>query len=188
MQIELAQGDLNEMEQRKPHAYATQLGKLDSLSQLSEELEAKLKSEFKGYIRYLRNTDNLSRAFGKEQDSYNKAVFNYLGKRIEFYRHIDKSYEIELIDLINEVLITKEGKKIYFSEMGTGQSQSAYLIGKLNTSDYRPIIALFDEVAMMDEKSLEPVFNKCRELHKKGLLLAAIIVQKAKEIKIESKI
>jgi len=58
----------------------------------------------------------------------------------------------------------------------------------IGRSDNRIIIALFDEVAMMDEKSLEPIFNKCKELYDKGLLLAAIIVQKAKDIKAISKV
>lgn len=189
LQSELMEKELIELENRKPHKYHDRLDQLNKLYGLAEELEAKLKNEFRNYIKTLRDSNNLSKAsFGKDQDKYNKAVFKYLGKRIEFYRHIDKYFEIDSVDLIDESLVTKEGKKIYFSEMGTGQSQSAYLTGKLNTSDNRPIIAFFDEVAMMDEKSLEPIFKKCKEMHNKGLLLLAIVVQKAKETKIESKV
>ena len=188
MRIELETSELKDLKGKKPHKYSNQQKKLNELYSLAEELEAKLKNEFKEYLKNLRGVNQSNSPINANQQEYNLAVFKYLGKRIEFYKHIDKYYEIDLIDLLEEVIITKSGQRIYFAEMGTGQSQSAYLIGKLNTSDHRPIIALFDEVAMMDEKSLEPIFTKCRELHEEGLLLAAIVVQKAKEIKIESKI
>jgi len=74
------------------------------------------------------------------------------------------------------------------SDLGTGQSQSAFLKGLLNTNDDRKIIALFDEVAMMDSKSLKPIYVKLKELHEQEKLLCGIIVQKADEFKIEAKV
>ena len=71
--------------------------------------------------------------------------------------------------------------------MGTGQGQSAYLLGLLNTNDNRKIIALFDEVAMMDSVSLEPIYEKFKDLYDADRLLVGIVVQKADEIKITSK-
>ena len=68
--------------------------------------------------------------------------------------------------------------------MGTGQVQSAYLLGLLNTDDKRKIIALFDEVAMMDRKSLGPILRKLRELYEKDRLLIGIVVQKSDAISV----
>ena len=69
--------------------------------------------------------------------------------------------------------------------MGTGQSQSAYLTGLLNTKDdRRKIIALFDEVAMMDSVSLESIYKKFRELYESDRLIAGIVVQKSDSVRI----
>jgi len=71
--------------------------------------------------------------------------------------------------------------------MGTGQSQSAYILSLLNVKDDpRKIIALFDEIAMMDDNSLRPVYSKMRELYKAKKLLLGILVQKGNEIKVEA--
>ncbi len=120
----------------------------------------------------------------EEQAKYFSSVFSYLGKRLESVRHLDKDHKVENIDVIKRVIKTKDGKNIMLADMGTGQSQSAYLKGLLNTSDNRKIIALFDEVAMMDQKSLEPIYEKFRELYNKNSLLAGIVVQKADEVNI----
>ena len=70
--------------------------------------------------------------------------------------------------------------------MGTGQSQSAYLLSLLNVkNDTRKIIALFDEIAMMDESSLEPICNKLKELKSKNRLLLGILVQRSNKIAIK---
>ncbi len=71
--------------------------------------------------------------------------------------------------------------------MGTGQGQSAYLLGLLNTNDNRKIIALFDEVAMMDFFSLEPIYKKFKDLYDADRLLVGIVVKMADEIKITEK-
>lgn len=80
---------------------------------------------------------------------------------------------------------TEEGRIIRLADMGTGQGQNAYLMGLLNISDNRKIIALFDEVAMMDNKALFPIFTKLKELYEKDKLLLGIIVQMGNEMKIE---
>jgi exonuclease SbcC len=63
--------------------------------------------------------------------------------------------------------------------MSTGQGQASYLKCLLNSSDKRKVIALLDEVAMMDSDSLELVYLSLKELEKKDMLLAAIVVKKS---------
>lgn len=108
-----------------------------------------------------------------------KFIFSYLGTVLGTVHHLDKTYEVKCIDLVKEKIITKDGKTIMFTDMGTGQSQSAYLMSLLNNSDDRKIIALFDEIAMMDKSSLEPIYGKIRELYKQNKLLLGIVVQKS---------
>jgi exonuclease SbcC len=83
------------------------------------------------------------------------------------------------IDLLEEKIFTEQNTIISFVDMGTGQSQSAYLVSLLNEEDDRKIIALFDEIAMMDENSLRRIYAKIRDLYQKNRLLMAIFVQKA---------
>jgi DNA repair protein SbcC/Rad50 len=116
-------------------------------------------------------------------------ISKYLAKRIGTFRHIDKQYKANSVDLISREIVTIEGQIIRFDDMGTGQSQSAYLKGLLNTEDdKRKIIALFDEVAMMDSCSLDPIYKKFKELYDEGRLLVGIVVQKADSVNVIPKI
>ena len=120
------------------------------------------------------------------QLKYLEEVSKYLGKRVGTIRHINDMYDVKEINLLDGIVKTTQGKIIRLSDFGTGQSQSAYLLGKLNTEDERPLIALFDEVAMMDDYSLELVFQKLRELYHGNRLVAAIVVQKANQFTVKS--
>ncbi len=121
----------------------------------------------------------------EERKRYYELVSEYLGKRIGYVRHINNEYKLKSVDMIKETILTEEGKIIRLVDMGTGQSQSAYLMGLLNVSDNRRIIALFDEVAAMDDKSLFPIFAKFKELYDKDKLLLGIVVQMGNELKIK---
>jgi exonuclease SbcC len=72
--------------------------------------------------------------------------------------------------------------------MSTGQTMSAYLLSLLNVpkSDDRKIIALFDEIAMMDDASLEPVCARMKELYCENRLIAGILVQKSNTVKVKA--
>ena len=70
-----------------------------------------------------------------------------------------------------------------FSDFGTGQSQSAYLKGLLQSNDGRKVIALLDEVAMMDSSSMKPIYDLLKDQAKTGELLAAVVIQKAEKPK-----
>jgi len=167
--------ELNAMINSQEHKYSNRSIDIEKLINLSMNLKQKMDS-------YSRQLDELSRGnylAKPENEMYYPFVYKYLGHKIGFVRHIEGLYEVEYVDLSKKEMLTISGKRIRFTDMGTGQSQSAYLVGKLNTLDHRKIIALIDEVAMMDEKSLAPVYAKLKDLHDKKKLLAAIVVQKS---------
>lgn len=186
-EVERLSKEIEILSSKKPHEYQLYLDKLEELHEKVNSLEVKLRNDFMNYISVVIN-GRTPAEISNEQAKYNECVFKYLGERLGIIRYLDKEYEVDTIDLIKEIISTKIGKKIRLSDMGTGQSQSAYLVSRLNTSDNRKIIALFDEVAMMDEKSLEPIYEKFRALYKQNRLLVGVVVQKAKEIKVVSKI
>ena len=148
-------------------------------------LEQKLSKDYDANIESIikKSVDK-----GRKDEEYFDAVAKYLGRRVGYVRHLDESLEVSKVDLIEGVIATKTGKRIRLTDMGTGQSQSAYLTGLLNTDDRRRIIAIFDEVAMMDVASLEPIYNKLRELYKQDRLLLGIVVQKGETTKVVSKV
>ena len=176
--------EISDLKKKKPHKYQEHLKELNELLEKTTILETKLRKEFESHILLIidEKIDEYKNLSG-EQINYFASVFNYLGQRVDFIRHLDKDYEVKKIDLIKKVIITKEGKNIMLADMGTGQGQCAYLKGLLNTSDNRKIIALFDEIAMMDNQSLEPICEKFRELYNKNNLLVGILVQMGNEFK-----
>lgn len=171
--------EIERLEKKEPHKYQNNLDELNELYTQVSALESKIKTKYESFIKEVldgkvKNKSSLT----IEQSTYYDAVFKYLGKRLGSIKHIDGFYEVEKVDLIDKVVLTVSGKKIKFLDMGTGQSQSAYILSLLKNSDDRIIIALFDEIAMMDSSSLEPIISEIRYLKDKGKLLSALLVQK----------
>ena len=54
----------------------------------------------------------------------------------------------------------------------------------MSSNDNRKLIALIDEVAMMDSKSMKPILDILKQKYDDGTLIAAIIVQKGETIKV----
>jgi len=179
---------LESLKKKKEHPYHKYLDQLENIFYAAtESLEQKLKYTFNEYLIDIINK-KAKHSSNKEREAYYEAVFSYLAKKIGFIRHLSEEYKVKYIDLIEQVIITENGKKIHFLDMGTGQSQSAYLVGKLNISENKKIIALFDEVAMMDNKSLDRIYQKFNELYDEDRLLVGIVVQKADKINVVSKV
>jgi len=186
--MRMYKGDIDKLEKKEPHKYQDYLGDLNKLLEKCQYLEQKLLMQYNEYLSSIINKKPQPlKSKDKEQTKYLEEVANFLGKKVGFVRHIDKEYKVRTIDLMEGVITTESGKIIRLTDMGTGQSQSAYLKGLLNATDDRKIIALFDEVAMMDNKSLMPIFEKFKELYKKGQLLVGIVVQMADEVKVVPK-
>lgn len=180
--------DIRSLKNQKPHRYEIFLDKLNILLMAVTSLEKKLRVEFVKYLQrisektYVKEEDMAG--CSTEQLNYYDALFSYLGNRVDTIHHIDKEYKIEKIDLINNCFTTKDGEIVNLLDMGTGQGQLAYLQGLLNSQDNRKIIALIDEVAMMDSTTLGFIHEKLRELYNKNHLLIGIVVQKGDEVKI----
>ncbi|MEM0342761.1 MAG: hypothetical protein QXU73_00700 [Thermoplasmata archaeon] len=183
-QLKILKNELRRMEGQEPHRYEHRLNDLEAILQRVQKLENILGKQFGQYINLVVTK---KQGTTPSEKRYLKEVSTYLGRKVGFIRHIEDEYKVKEIDLVAGDIVTDSGKRIRLTDMGTGQSQSAYLSGLLNTEDNRPIIALFDEVAMMDETSLEPVYKKFRELYKQNRLLVGIVVQKAESIKVVPK-
>ncbi|MDO8727003.1 MAG: hypothetical protein Q7J35_13115 [Candidatus Methanoperedens sp.] len=185
--------DIKKLEEKEPHKYQNYSDELNRLYKVYEKLKGKLLNEYNENIKALINIDrpdsksDLSKLKEVKNQKYFIEVSKYLGRRIDSFRHIDKTYKAARVDLISRKIFTVDDQMIRLDDMGTGQGQSAYLLGLLNTNDNRKIIALFDEVAMMDSLSLEPIYDKFKELYDEDRLLVGIVVQKADEIRITQK-
>lgn len=178
--------ELNDLENRKPHKYQDHKEDLNRLLRTCGILKNKL-AKYDEYIDKIIKGEKPKSDNEKDAENYLEKLSTYLAKRMDTIRHIDRVYKVKKIDVIDEIVITEEGKRIRFEDFGTGQSQSAYLGSILNTNDKRKMIVLLDEVAMMDKTSLKPVFDKMRDLYKRGQLVMGIIVQIETEGNVEVK-
>jgi exonuclease SbcC len=183
--------ELQSLEKQKPHKFEAHLEQLNQLLRKTDTLRQRLLFEYNTNLKNLIdgkvNKDEVFRDGSKSK--YYCEVSKYLAHRMGSFRHIDKMYKAKVVDLISEIIITDDGETIHMVDMGTGQTQSAYILSVLNIdakSDSRKIIALFDEIAMMDDKSLEPICSKMRELKKQNRLLLGILVQKSNEMNIRN--
>lgn len=171
------------LENKEEHKYQHYEDELTQLLNLTLQLKQKLSVIFDEYLKDLKrnNINNLS----QEKKNYYDAIGYYLAKKLEIIRHVDKEYKVKKIDIINKIIETSTNKKIFFTDFGTGQGQSAYLKSLLNTSDKRKMIVLIDEVAMLDTNSLESVLEIIREQYSKGKLIAAIVVQREDKLNVK---
>jgi len=182
--IGIYQSDLESLLKMEPHPYEKYKDEINVLYNKSAVLSARLLGNYNQKINDL--IKKKIKKIIKTDYNYYDAVFTYLGKRIGKFRHIDEEYNAKYINLVEGFIVTEQNQIIHLSDMGTGQSQSAYLLGLLNIpNDDRKLIAMFDEVAMMDDFSLQPVYDRLISLYKDNKLLLGIVVQKANEIRIQ---
>ena len=176
--IKILEEDIEKLSEITPHQYQASKPELTIILKTIQELESKIKKDYHGFLSEIKDRKKKKRIL-KDQRNYNNAIFKYLGQVIGHIFHIDTKYELDSIDLIDGIINTKDKKQIRLSDMGTGQSQSAYLKSLLTSSGDKIIIALFDEISSMDSKSLEPIYEKMREFYNDNRLLAGIVVQRA---------
>jgi len=177
--------ELKKLEKSQPHQYHKHLDYLERVYQVARSMEKKLAVEFDEYVKELKSSKKPDKSSAtKEKQRYFNLVFEFLAKRIGSIIHIDKEYELKKVDYLDGTIYTTCGKEIKIPDMGTGQSQNAYLMGLLNADDSRKMIALFDEAAMMDQRSLQPVYKKLKELRDKGKLLVGVVVQMAEKLSV----
>jgi len=182
--LDVYKRELEKLENREPHPYQDRLEDLERVQKACLVMEQKLSKRFGEYLDALSSR----RPLGAEEDAaeYERAIARFLARKISHVRHVQSVYEVSAVDLAKGIIHTTSKKQIRLDDMGTGQSQSAYLVGLLNADDGRQAIALFDEVAMMDRNSMSPVYERLRTLYREGRLLAGVVVQMADDIRVES--
>jgi len=95
----------------------------------------------------------------------------------------DEALEISHIDysIKTPCFVTIKDKRIAFSDFSGGQASSNYLKSKLNVNDNKKYIVLFDEIANMDDRSLNEVIKKLKILNENNKLVLAILSEPHKE-------
>ena len=185
------QKEVQLLEQMKPHKFEDKLDQLIQLKGKTDVLTSRILSEFTTNVTTLMNDKKQAeKNISRDQNcrKYYFEVSKYLGHRLGSFRHIDKTYRAIMVDLISGKIISEDKETIYLSDMGTGQTQSAYISSLLNVdaSDSRKIIAMFDEIAMMDDNSLEPILTKMKQLYQQNRLILGILVQRNNKFKLTS--
>jgi exonuclease SbcC len=163
---------------KKPHRCQHRKQDITVLYGKIEALEQRLRKTCVDLLKALPDITDSTKLSPDHQNFYDQVAL-YLGTKVGSVRHVEGEYEIEKIDLIKGIIHTKSGKEINLLDMGTGQGQGAYLQGLLASNDDRKVIALIDEVAMMDSKTISPVINRLCEMYRKGKLICGIIVQRS---------
>ncbi len=134
-------------------------------------LNVKFNKDFKQYVS-LQDPDKDN----KELMQYLDLISIYLGKIVGTVDYFGEK-KVKKINLEDGIVVLEGNKKIPFSRLSTGRSQSAFLKAQLSVKDNRKIIALFDEISTMDKKSLEPIFSVVERLYAEGRLIACIMVR-----------
>jgi exonuclease SbcC len=178
--IDYLETDLEKLKKREPHKYQERAVRLREVLAVVQRMESRL-NDYEDYIQQLLNKRKGSVARPEARDEYFEHVFEYLGQRVGKVRHVAKTYEVSRVDLLERQIVAKDGTLLEIDWLSTGEGQTAYLTGLLSGYDGRMMIALFDEVAMMDSISLGVVGQKMQELRDQGRLLIGVVAQKADE-------
>jgi exonuclease SbcC len=183
----LLKSELNELIKKPVHKYTEKLEDMIRLFGVLQTLERKMTIEFPTALKKISSSNSLEE-LSESQKIYAEKVFIYLGRKISTLRHGEREYSVKKIDTIKHEIIADidPPKTIKFEDLGTGQAQSAFLQGLLNTPDPRTSIVLFDEVEMMDESSLQPIKERLKDLYKAKKLLLGIIIKKGETIEVEN--
>ena len=174
--------DLREAESKDPHP----------LSEYKNELRLLLQC-INSTIRDFDSKSDILNTLSQEKKvpenekttPFLEIVWTYLGKRLNTIQHIGQNYKIVKIDMNNRIIYTESGSKIQFKDMGTGESQMAYIMGLLNSDDNRITIALFDEIDHMDPILISKIQHQLKSLYDKGKLLIGIMAAPATETEVE---
>jgi len=179
--------DVKHLEDQKSHKFEKYVDVIGDLLRKTDAISQKILSNYTLNLKKLMTKKiKVEQELKKEELRYYDEVSKYLAHRIGFFRHIDKIYRAKVVDLISRKIITESEEIIYIGDFGTGEGQSAYILSLLNIKDdNRKIIALFDEIAMMDDKSLKPIYSRLRELYESDQLLLGIMVQRSNDLTVK---
>ena len=172
-----------DLEQQPANPNRIFLPELKELSRRLVPLESLFRSELPSSLTKIQ--EKRASSFSEFDKSYSMKIGRYYAKKMKTVFHADGVYEVQSVDIVNEVIKATTGKEIHFDYLSTGHSQSSYLTTRLGMADSKKVIALFDEVAMMDENSLSPVISLLKSKYEDGSLIGSIIVQRAENPSVE---
>jgi len=183
MKSEAKEKIIEELKSEKRPQFSTEK---DIITDLSDELNSVIFNTGNQFKTYFKNiTSSKSDVENESEEKFRQSLFRYISTKTPTINHAGKDYEVELIDPIKKTIKTKDDRIIDFQSFGTGRSQSASLLNKINSLDpSKKNIVLFDEIAHMDNQSLQPIKDRLKELYENGTIFIAILVQKADEIKV----
>lgn len=187
-ELKHTQKTIDMLRQKKVHKFHNKSDHINRLHQISLILSQKLLKKYADYIKKISEQKMQEIDLkDEEQMRYYDELSKYLAKKIDSVIYIGKTYKVDKLDLINEKITTKNGKTIRFLDFGTGESQATFLRGILETAktDKRKIIALFDEVGMIDDTRLSQVTDSLKKLYEEDQLLIGIVVQKGQPGQVE---
>ena len=91
-----------------------------------------------------------------------------------------KEYPVDYVN-VNDGVVVCGDMKIFFTDMGTGEGQLAYLLGLLNSDDSRMTIAIFDETNLMDPTLVKKILSRLQSLYDDGKLLLGMMAAPTEE-------
>lgn len=173
---------ISKMENVEKSPYAEHI---NALNKISTSLMA-LKGIIDKDMKMLTQVEKKSYGPYDPEDPFFKSVWTYLGKRVGFVRYGQDTYPIRYVNTVDDIITATDGTILRLRQISTGLNQRNYLMSKLQTDDDRPIIALFDEVSTMTNKTQEDIFEKFVELQKQGKLMVGMMNMPSDEKKVTS--
>jgi len=145
-------------------------GELDELESVLQNMQSDLEKK----IALLRKISRGEASKGdiERENRYYELVCKNLAIGLKHVSHAGEIYSISSVDLVGKKLITTDGStEIPFKMMGTGESQNMHLRSQLDSNDGRCVIALFDEVGLMDSNMINDINKKFSSMYDSGDLL-----------------
>tara|TARA_B100001964_G_C14112541_1_gene544548 strand:+ start:25 stop:726 length:702 start_codon:yes stop_codon:yes gene_type:complete len=143
---------------------------LDSLVAISHDFE-----KMNNYLKIMQSNGQLpDNDLAKR---YIKTINMLLAKKLKFVTLEGNNHPLKEVNYFKGYFILDNDKKIYFNDLGTGNTQSNYLRSLLRRGYNQPLIVLFDETAMMANHSLHEVYKEMKKLYNNGSLLAGIVIK-----------
>lgn len=183
--ITICESMLDELKNQKSSKYSNKKEELDKLNQSFSGMRRQVEIDFQKNIddvikKRLENPD--------KQKEFSKAINTFLAKKIPTIEHDGVNYQVKEVDYIDEKFTTDDGREIKFKTFGTGKSQQTALISRLESLDPdKKYIILLDETSHMDEKTIQPIKEKLKDLYIKEQVILGILVKPvAKDLKVTS--
>lgn len=170
------QRQLEDAESKEPHPLSEYKIELNILNSTIQDMLIDLHEKDEMLVQLSREETVVET---DRNSNFLEQVWVYLGKRLGTVQHIGELYTIEKINMNSRIIITDKGSRIPFKDMGTGESQLAYLTGLLNSDDDRITIALFDEIDHMDPIIISKIQSKLKDLYDCGKLLIGVMAAPA---------